>query len=143
MSRIPLKMQNKIRIQAQNRCGYCLLPQNLNPTLLEIEHIIATANGGTDDEENLWLACRECNSHKSTKEKGFDKKSKRRVKLFNPRKQNWKRHFKFNLEKTKIIGKTACGRGTVEALKLNNETLVAVRKLWVKFNLFPPKDIIS
>lgn len=46
MSRIPLKMQNKIRIQAQNRCGYYLVPQSLNPTLLEIEHIIATANGG-------------------------------------------------------------------------------------------------
>ncbi len=136
-------MQDKIRIQAQNRCGYCLLPQNLNPTLLEIEHIIPTATGGTDEEENLWLACRECNSHKSTKTHGLDKTAKRRVRLFDPRRQKWKRHFKFNENKTKIIGKTACGRATVETVKLNNDTLVSVRKLWVEFDLFPPEDIIS
>lgn len=140
MSKIGLKLQEKIRLQAKNRCGYCLLPQSLNPTVLEIEHIQPTAKGGTDDEENLWLACRECNSHKAAKAHGFDKKTKRRIKLFNPRKQNWERHFKFSEDKTEIIGKTVCGRATVEALSLNNETLVAVRKLWVKFDLFPPKD---
>ena len=142
MSRVSPKIQDKIRIQAQNCCGYCLLPQKLNPTLLEIEHIIPTAKGGTDNEENLWLACRECNSHKSIKTRELDEKSKRRVKIFNPRTQNWKRHFKFSRNKTKITGKIACGRATVKALKLNNETLVSVRKLWVEYDLFPPEDFI-
>jgi HNH endonuclease len=140
MSKISRLLQEKIRFQAKNRCGYCWLPQNLNPTLLEIEHLQPIANGGTDEEENLWLACRECNSHKSAKTHGFDEKSGKRIKLFNPRKQNWNRHFKFSEDKTEIIGKTACGRATVEALKLNNEILVSVRRLWVEFDLFPPKD---
>ncbi len=140
MSKIPLELQAKIRLDAKNRCGYCLLPQNLNPTLLEIEHLNPKANGGTDNEENLWLACSECNSHKAAKTHGFNPKTKRRVKLFNPRRQVWKKHFKFNRDKTMIIGKTVCGKVTVEALKLNNETLVTVRKLWVKFDLYPPKD---
>lgn len=140
MSVISRKLKEKIRLQAKNRCGYCLLPQSLNPTLLEIEHIQPVADGGTDAEENLWLACRECNSHKAVKTSGFDGKSGRSIKLFNPRKQNWNRHFKFSKDKTEIIGKTACGRATVEALKLNNEILVSVRRLWVEFDLFPPKD---
>ena len=140
MSKIPQKLQTNIRLQANNRCGYCLLPQNLNPTLLEIEHIQPIADGGTDAEENLWLACRECNSHKSVKTSGSDRKSGRTVNIFNPRKQNWRRHFKFSEDKTEIIGKTICGRATVEALKMNNEILVSVRKLWVEFDLFPPKD---
>lgn len=140
MSRISPKLQNKIRLQAKNRCGYCLLPQNLNPTNLEMEHLHPTSEGGTDDEENLWLACRECNAHKSNKTHGFDTKTNRFVKLFNPRLQIWKNHFKFSSDKTEIIGKTACGRATVETLQLNNSTLVTVRKLWVEFDLFPPKD---
>lgn len=140
MSKIALKLQEKIRLQAKNRCGYCVLPQNLNPTVLEMEHIQPTAKGGTDNEENLWLACRECNSHKAAKTFGFDKKTNRRTKLFNPRKQNWKRHFKFSKDKSEIIGKTVCGRATVEALSLNSEILVSVRKLWIKFDLFPQQD---
>ena len=140
MSKLTRKLAEKIRQQAKNRCGYCLLPQDLNPTLLEIEHLQPTAKGGTDAEENLWLACRECNSHKSVKTHGFDEKTQRRVSLFNPRKQKWRNHFRFSEDKTEIIGKTACGRVTVESLKLNNEILVSVRKLWVEFDLFPPKD---
>ena len=63
MSKISEKLKKKIRQQAKNRCGYCLLPQTLNPGLLEIEHLTATANGGTDNEVNLWLACRLCNGY--------------------------------------------------------------------------------
>ncbi|MCY7374801.1 MAG: HNH endonuclease [Pyrinomonadaceae bacterium] len=140
MSKISRKLQGKIRRQAKNRCGYCLLPQNLNPTFLEIEHLQPVAGGGTETEENLWLACRECNSHKSAKIYGFDEKTGRRIRLYNPRRQNWNRHFKFSDDKTKIIGKTVCGRATVETLKLNSEILVCVRRLWVEFDLFPPKD---
>ncbi|MCY7332966.1 MAG: HNH endonuclease [Pseudanabaena sp. CAN_BIN31] len=33
--------------------------------ILEIDHIIAKATGGTDDEKNLWLACRLCNNFKA------------------------------------------------------------------------------
>lgn len=140
MSKISRKLQAKIRHQEKNRCGYCLLPQNLYPTLLDIEHIQPTTKGGSDEEKNLWLACREYNSHKSAKTYGFDEKTGQRLKLFNPRRQNWNRHFKFSEDKTEIIGKTACGRATVEALKLNIEILVSVRQLWIEFDLFPPKD---
>lgn len=110
MSRIAAKLKTKIRRQAKNRCGYCLLPQSLNPGWLEIEHILATANGGTDDEENLWLACRLCNGYKGSQKKAADPKTGKKVSLFNPRKDDWKRHFEW--KKEKIVGKPpAVGNG--------------------------------
>jgi 5-methylcytosine-specific restriction endonuclease McrA len=90
MSRISATLEAKIRKDFKNRCSYCLLPQEILSSLLEIEHILATSNGGTDEESNLCLACRICNSYKSNKLKGFDAKTKQSVELFNPRTQNGK-----------------------------------------------------
>ncbi len=108
MGKISEKLKAKIRRQAKNRCGYCLLPQSLNPNLLEIEHLLATANGGTDKEENLWLACRLCNGYKGMQVECVDPQTGETVLIFNPRTENWNEHFKWNNEK--IVGKTACGR---------------------------------
>ena len=58
----------------------------------EIEHIIPTARGGTNDEDNLWLACRLCNNYKETQTQGQDPVSNQLVQLFNPRTQKWDRH---------------------------------------------------
>lgn len=138
MSKIAEKLKAKIRRQANNRCGYCLLPQSLNPGQLEIEHILPTAKGGTDEQENLWLACRLCNGYKGVQTEVFDQETNKTVALFNPRKQNWYEHFKW--ENERIIGKTACGRATVKALKLNNEIILPVRKRWIEANWFPPRE---
>lgn len=126
MGKIAEKLKRKIRRQAENRCGYCLLPQSLNPSLLEIEHILPTAKGGSDDEENLWLSCRLCNNYKGVQTEAIDPKTDKNILLFNPQIQDWNKHFKWNGEK--IVGKTACGRATVQALKLNNEIILPVRK---------------
>lgn len=138
MSKISEKLKTKIRRQAKNRCGYCLLPQSLNPSLLEIEHLLATANGGTDEEENLWLACRLCNGYKNTQSEAVDDKTNKKVLLFNPRAQDWNEHFEWINEK--IVGKTPCGRATVKALKLNNEIILPVRKKWISAGWFPLND---
>ena len=138
MGKISEKLKTKIRRQAKNRCGYWLLPQSLNPNLLEIEHLLATANGGSDDEENLWLACRLCNGYKGTQTEAIDDETNQIVLLFNPRTQNWNEHFEWNDEK--IVGKTPCGRATVKALKLNNEIILPVRKRWILAGWFPPTD---
>lgn len=110
----------------------------LNPGLLEIEHILPTAEGGTDDEENLWLACRLCNGYKGVQTKAIDPKTNEGISLFNPRKDIWNEHFKWNKEK--IVGKTICGQLTVQALKLNNEIILPVRKRWISAGWFPPSD---
>jgi 5-methylcytosine-specific restriction endonuclease McrA len=140
MSRVSSKIQAKVRKDAKNRCGYCLLPQEILMGKLEIEHLLPIAKGGTDEEENLWLACRDCNSFKSSKVYVFDDETNRQVKLFNPRTQNWRKHFRFSENKITIIGKTACGRATIVALRMNNEQAVSARSRWVEAGWYPPKD---
>ena len=78
MSAVSNELKKKIRREARNRCGYCLTPQEIVSMPLEIEHFRPIADGGTDDEENLWLACRNCNGFKHAKTHALDPANKRR-----------------------------------------------------------------
>jgi hypothetical protein len=129
-----------VREQAHHRCGYCRSSQQYVLGLLEIDHIIPKARGGTDDEENLWLACRMCNGFKGTQAYARDPISGRRVRVFNPRRQRWPRHFMWSEDGTRLIGRTACGRATVVALQLNHVMAVLVRREWVSAGWHPPED---
>ncbi len=140
MSRISRKLREKIIQTAKNRCGYCQTPQDLVPIPFEIEHILPKAAGATNDEENLWLSCGVCNSFKHAKTHAIDPETNLDTPIFNPRNQVWSKHFEFSKDKTEILGKTACGRATVVALKLNNQRAVKMRKLWVSVGWFPLKD---
>lgn len=140
MSKISKDLDLEIREASKNRCGYCLSPQSLTSHKLEIEHIYLISKGGNSKKENLCLACRHCNLHKSAKIFGFDVVSAKKVKLFNPKRQIWTEHFGWDREKTSIIGKTPCGRATIYALKLNDDLQTNARKVWKLTGLFPPKD---
>jgi hypothetical protein len=135
------ELKTKIRQKAKNRCGYCLTPQEIVSMPLEIEHINPIVEGGTDEEENLWLACRNCNGFKHIKTHAIDPQTKQKALLFNPQKQVWNEHFEFSDNKTEIIGKSVCGRATVIALRLNFEQAVKARKLWEIAGWYPPTDI--
>lgn len=139
MSKVSRKLKNKIQKSANYHCGYCQIPQDLIPNLLEIEHLLPLAEGGTNEEENLWLACRNCNSYKSSKIDALDPKTNQTVLLFNPRTQVWNEHFEFSRDGTEIVGKTPCGRATVIALRLNFEPAVKARRNWVSVGWYPPK----
>ena len=78
---IPDYTKDKIRQQANNRCGYCLSLQKYVLGLLEIEHIIPKAKGGSDDEHNLWLACRLCNGYKGRQTEAKDPETEQIVPL--------------------------------------------------------------
>ncbi len=137
---ISLTLREKIMAEARYRCGYCQTQQIVVNFLLEVDHIIPTATGGSDDEENLWLSCTACNRYKGTQVRARDPSTGRRVRLFNPRRQKWKRHFRWSKDGTEIIGLTASGRATVEALKLNNELAKQARTIWRDADIHPPKD---
>ena len=134
------ELRTIVREQAQNRCGYCKTHQEYVPWILEIEHIVPIAKGGSNEEENLWLACHSCNLFKGAKTHGRDPLTGRRVRLFNPRHQQWSRHFRWNQDGTLIEGRTVCGRATVIALNLNNLVAVTVRRNWVRAGWHPPKE---
>lgn len=138
MSSLNKHLRQRVREQAQNCCGYCQSQQQYVLGKLEIDHIIPVAAGGTDDEENLWLACRLCNSYKSTQVEAIDPLSGKPVMLFNPRQQSWADHFAWHSDGDQIIGLTPCGRATVIALQLNNVVAVMVRRAWVQAGWHPP-----
>ena len=59
--------RTKVRERARNACEYCGLHQDDSPlAALHIEHIIPRIHGGSDDLDNLALACLDCNLHKGT-----------------------------------------------------------------------------
>jgi CRISPR/Cas system Type II protein with McrA/HNH and RuvC-like nuclease domain len=138
--KISQKIKDKIRLLADNRCGYCLCRQEYVWDILEIDHIIPIAKSGTNDEENLWLVCETCNRAKSDKVEGFDSVTNSNSLLFNPRTQIWHEHFDRVDNYTQISGKTKVGRVTVKELNLNKERLIKVRENWVTVGWHPPKD---
>lgn len=107
---------------------------------MDVDHLIPEALGGQTVEENLWLACNRCNEHKSDRIQAVDPQSGALTPLFNPRTQLWREHFVWSSSGEQIIGQTAIGRATVEALRLNRPALVASRRIWVAAGLHPPKD---
>jgi len=137
---ISANLRQRVAETARFRCGYCLTSQRIIGPLLEIEHIIPEAHGGTSDEDNLFLACPICNSHKSQRMDAVDPASLSLVPLFNPRIESWAEHFEWLEEGAVIRGKTSKGRATVAALNMNHPDIVAARRLWVMAGWHPPAD---
>jgi len=137
---IPAALRQRVAETARFRCGYCLTSQRIIGPLLEIEHIIPEALGGPSDEDNLFLACPLCNSHKSQRIDAVDPESLMIVPLFNPRVELWSEHFEWIEDVTVIRGKTSKGRATVAALNMNHPDIVAARRLWVMAGWHPPVD---
>lgn len=138
-SYLPETLKRRVRDAAKNRCGYCLSPQRLVMARLEIEHITPLSKGGSDAEENLWLACPLCNSHKGSQTEEGDPETNTIQPLFNPRTDPWAKHFQWNEAGVKIIGLTPTGRATVIALKLDSDPdALLVRSLWVQAGWHPP-----
>jgi hypothetical protein len=137
---IPHAVRQRIRESAWERCGYCLSSQRYVMAKLEVEHLIPRALGGSDEESNLWLSCGLCNRYKGSQTTGNDPTDGSQVALFNPRQQIWREHFRWSSEGTHILGVTPIGRATVEALRLNNELAVEVRRNWVFAGWHPPEE---
>jgi hypothetical protein len=137
---VPRALRARVAAQARHRCGYCLTPEHLVGTPLEIEHLFPLALGGRTEEANLWLACSLCNSFKGARVVAFDSATGGLVPLFNPRHQVWREHFAWSESGDRIVGLTPIGRATVIALNLNRSPLVQTRRAWISVGWHPPKD---
>ncbi len=92
---------------------------------LHVEHIRPRKHGGTDDEENLCLACIDCNLHKGSNLAGIDPETGALTELFHPRRQKWDDHFTW--DGIFLVGRTAVGRTTVQVLDMNTEAQLELR----------------
>ena len=90
-------VRRQVRQRAGERCEYCRLGQDQAPfAAFHTEHIVPRKHGGTDDPDNLALACQHCNWHKGTNLTGVDPATGRVTRLFHPRNDVWAPHFRFD-----------------------------------------------
>lgn len=81
-----------------------------------------------------------CNDHKGIRIVAPDPSTGEVVRLFDPRRQGWLDHFGWNADGDTIFGRTATGRATVAALRLNRVEVVEARRSWVIAGWHPPVD---
>jgi HNH endonuclease len=123
--------------RAHHRCEYCHAPESIFNVVLEVEHITPIAAGGTNDEENLALACRSCNGFKSNRSSYIDPESVRAERFYHPRQDRWEEHFSVESRSSEILGLTAIGRVTTLGLKMNSQAQLTARQFWIQLGLFP------
>jgi hypothetical protein len=119
-----------VRQRAQERCEYCRLPQAAQPFVtFHVEHIIARQHGGSDDPDNLCVACERCNAFKGPNLTGIDPETGNVERLFDPRHQLWDEHFAFR--GPVISGLTPVGRTTASVLAMNEGRRVQLRAVLI------------
>jgi hypothetical protein len=120
-------LRRLVRQRAGNRCEYCHLRQEHDRFhTLHVEHIIARQHRGSDEADNLALACHQCNLHKGTNLSSFDPDTNEIVRLFHPRRDRWTDHFKF--EGPLLVGLTPAGRTTAWLLQMNSDERLEWRR---------------
>jgi hypothetical protein len=137
---ISAELRRQVQQDAGHRCGYCHISEFVSATELVVDHILPESSGGPTTRENLWMVCTRCNQFKGSRTHAVDPQTGEEAPLFNPRIQIWAEHFVWSEDGTEVIGRTACGRATVEALHLNRELAVLARRRWVSVGWHPPSE---
>ena len=120
------RLEAQVWRRALNRCEYCGFPAEFTRLPFQIDHIIAEKHRGRTALQNLALSCFFCITFKGPNIAGVDPKTQKITRLFHPRNDAWRVHFRRN--GAFLEGLTAVGRTTVEVLRINREDALAVRQ---------------
>jgi hypothetical protein len=101
-------------------------PQSYDEFPFEIDHIVAEQHVGKTIASNLAFVCYAANSHKGSNIAGLDPNTGKLTPLFNPCRQRWSRHFRW--QGAYPISRTPVGRVTVAVLNINDPFRVALRE---------------
>jgi hypothetical protein len=117
-----------VRQRAGNCCEYCRVQQRyyLDSTF-HVEHIVAQQHRGSDNPDNLALACHLCNNKKGPNLSGIDPETNELARLFHPRTDIWSKHFHLE-ESGRIVGLSPVGRTTVYVLDMNSTIRIEIRR---------------
>lgn len=126
MSYVPAELWRLVIQRAAGRCEYCKLSQEGQEATFHIDHVIPVAAGGQTIAENLALACVSCSLRKAARQTAIDPQSGKEVALYNPRRDIWHEHFRW--ESVYLVGLTATGRATIDALDMNRALILAIRE---------------
>ena len=87
------------------------------------------SRGGTDADENLALSCQGCNNRKFTAIVAIDPLNGEEAPLYDPRTDDWLKHFAWSDDYLLVEGVTPVGRATVARMQLNRDAIVNLRRL--------------
>ena len=136
MAAIPRRLRRLVISRAGNRCEYCGLSQAGQSATFHIDHIIPVTAGGETADDNLALACVACSLRKSARLIAPDPDTRQMVAIFHPGRQRWIDHFRW--EGVRIVGLTATGRATLEALAMNRVQMLEIRHEEAAHGRHPP-----
>lgn len=139
-TKLPQPVQNQVRTRAKYLCEYCHTSEKWQYVPFTIDHVIPIAQGGSDELDNLALACFHCNRQKSDRMTGIDPITNEEVPLFNPRQQQWATHFVWSSDALQVIGITETGRATVDALRFNRPRIISIRAADYAVGRHPPSQ---
>jgi hypothetical protein len=105
-----------------------------------IEHIIPLVGRGSSTPDNLCLSCYRCNEFKRSRTEAADSIDGKPTVFFHPRLQRWSEHFPWREHRDTMDALTSRGYTTIEALRLDNDWVVQVRRLWMLVGLHPPLE---
>jgi hypothetical protein len=112
------------------------MPQQYDLLTFQIDHTIARKHHGTDEFNNLALACFACNNHKGPNIAGVDPDTDEVVRLFHPRQDSWEDHFGWR--GAVLVGRTPVGPATIDVLAINLPHRVRLRQMLILEGVFPP-----
>ena len=138
--KVPETIQKQIRQHAKDLCEFCHACEQWQYVRFTVDHVLPLSLGGSDNLENLALACFHCNRRKTNRLTAIDPQSGIEVPLFNPRSDRWNAHFVWARDGLLIVGLTAVGRATVTALALNRERVITIRSADQAIGRHPPAD---
>jgi hypothetical protein len=134
--RIPVSLHRRVRSRAAERCEYCRIAQANQEATFHIDHVVPRVAGGETTLENLALACVSCSLRKGARTSAVDPDTGETVGIYDPRLHSWSEHLLVNAF-CEIEGRTAIGRATVVALRLNRSLAVAIRREEMLRNRWP------
>lgn len=134
-----------VRQRAKCLCEYCHSPERSSSDIFTIDHLLPKSLGGSDEPENLALACRRCNERRYNFTTGIDPQTGEEAAIFNPRWQKWAEHFIWISKGLKVIGTTPTGRATCYRMDFNDEFhnqgfIQESRQFWIQGGWHPPVD---
>jgi hypothetical protein len=122
--------------RAGGRCEYCLIHEEDSSFSHEVDHVISRQHGGATEFDNLALACLLCNRCKGTNLTSIDAAGTV-IRLFNPRRDQWKAHFRLEGSGDPGSGKTTFLRRVTYALAAQNPVSAGLKERLL--SLFRPR----
>jgi hypothetical protein len=132
---IPERIRAEIARRAGYCCEYCGVHEEDAGFAMQLDHVISRKHGGASTLENLAYCCRVCNRGKGPDVASFDHATGEVIRLFNPRHDLWREHFR--LDGAEIKALTKVGEATVWTLGLNARKRLQERAGLIRMGRYP------